>query len=188
MGRVFFVVALLLSFDASADCEDEIAKIEDVASVKDALRCIERLNTEAEQKEVDSVPEGTVLAWDPILRKTDGTASGELRKIPLGWKPCNGNNSTINLDKKFLYGTSSLANANVTGGTAIIPDQGVHKHSATTGPAGPSGRLIHCSGNCYGRYVEHKHTVSTSDNGSHDHGGNNLPPNISVVFLCKVND
>ncbi len=180
--RKIFLSVLVLSFQVHSSCQDEIDSVKDGKSIVKALSC---LNTKSNEM---SFPNGSILVWDPVIRNSDGTDTGELRSIPSGWTACNGKNSTVNLDKKFLYGTSTLAYANNVGGVEIIPEQDSHKHTATTESKGPVDRHVPCSGNCFGRYISHQHSLTPTENGKHNHGGNNLPPYVTVVFLCKIDD
>jgi hypothetical protein len=131
---------------------------------------------------ITSLPQGTVLAWDPVERDGKGKATRNRLQVPRGWVVCGTAASTPDLTGRFLVGTSSLQDAGKIGGTATIVG-GAHTHSGSTDRVGAeAGRP--CSGNCYPPAPSHSHKFSTDPGGEHAHG-DNRPPFYSVVYLCQ---
>jgi hypothetical protein len=56
-------------------------------------------------------PPGTIIAWDPTQRNSDGTVSGRSRAIPKGWVLCDGKRGTPILTDHVLHGVGTISNA-----------------------------------------------------------------------------
>lgn len=130
-----------------------------------------------------TLPEGSILAWDPVVRTGDGDPTPNRRSIPEGWRICGTAVSTPDLNGRFLVGTASVRDAGETGGTKTI-EGGAHLHSGTTSLVDAKADRP-CSGKCYAPTPAHSHTFTTDRGGEHSHG-DNRPPFYSVVFLCPI--
>ena len=75
------------------------------------------------------IPSGVIVMW-----------SGSIAAIPSGWYLCDGNNSTPNLQDKFIVGAGSSYAVAGTGGSkdAVVVS---HSHSASTGSASLTGSI-----------------------------------------------
>ena len=147
-----------------------------------AIKCLEDKINQVTQN-ISQLPKGTIIPWDPVIRTPTGEPTVSRLDIPAGWKICGTTPSTPNLDDKFLMGTSSLQQAGNTGGVAEIAG-GQHKHSGTTDPVN-ADRNRPCDGNCYPPSPSHNHKFTTDDGGTHSHG-DNRPPFLKIIFLCKL--
>ncbi len=92
---------------------------------------------------LSSLPRGSIVAW----------ASNN---IPKGWVLCDGNNGTLDLRGRFIYGIDPSKNK--------IGDKGGAETHTLTGNEMPS----------------HNHTASTSNGGEHSHGSSYKIPSGSV--------
>jgi len=128
------------------------------------------------------LPNGTVLAWDPVIRDAKGGDSGR-RPLPQGWILCGDQPSTPNLDGRFLMGASSIRTAGEMGGLKDISAGGQHKHTANVEPRRAFDTV--CNGKCAIPAVQGAVTIDAA--GEHTHG-ENRPPFYSVVLLCMAPD
>lgn len=71
-----------------------------------------------------TTPIGTILAW---------ARTPNQKTVPNGWRICNGEEKTPNLEGKFLIGVKYAGETGKFGGTEIIPSDGKHNHSGNTG-------------------------------------------------------
>ena len=128
---------------------------------------------------------GFIFAFDPVIRDSQGNPTGNTRPVPPGWRLCDGLNGTPDLTDRFLMGVNSIASAGKYSGSNVGGLAGAHGHQGETSKdsAAYPHRVIHCSGNCYGRATDHKHSVTAFKNGDHNHG-DSRPANYSVVYLC----
>ena len=131
------------------------------------------------REELGSVqlPVGTIIAWTPVKHGEGGEVIEREASIPAGWAVCESLDGTPDLRNRFLVGAESTAKAGNFGGRADIPADGQHSHRATAAPS--SVRDNFGNDNADDRWY-------TTVDGSHNHGGSNLPPFYSVVFLCKT--
>ena len=118
-------------------------------------------------EEYAPMPSHTIVAW------TD--TSGQ---IPPGWVLC-GQDNTVNLDGRFLMGTSNWSEIGEPAGTET------HQHSvAITSGWEHAGKYMpsppEVADNNAGGNWNHKHQVQGS---THESG--HIPPAVKVFFLCK---
>jgi hypothetical protein len=130
------------------------------------------------------LPVGSVIAWDPIVRRADGAPTGETRPIPAGWRICDGHDGTPNLGDRFLMGVLTTNGAGSPGGSNILPPAGQHSHGGTaTNLLYRQGEINWERGQGHLDEFSHHHAISTD--GGHDHGGDNRPAFYTVLFLCR---
>lgn len=131
-----------------------------------------------------AIPEGTILGWDPILRSPDGQPTGRTRTLPAAWKVCDGRNGTPNLDSRFLMGVLTESMAGKPSGSNVIPSAPVHNHGGvSTDLHYRHGQVNWEVGGGHPDRYSHGHSIS--DDGGHDHGGDNRPAFYPVLFLCR---
>lgn len=186
--RPLFAAVLLFSSALSADeCDAVLQTVKTMRDARAYLRCVARqMQGQAPGHAPEQVPEGVILAWDPVLRGRDGTPSGGFRPVPDGWHICDGSNGTPDLGGRFLMGAPSIGAAGATGGKATIQDSGAHVHSGTTGVTRGPDHSISCAGKCGGgRTAAHSHTFDIAESGRHSHG-TNLPPYYGIIYICKT--
>ncbi|MGA9769560.1 MAG: hypothetical protein WBV94_11000 [Blastocatellia bacterium] len=141
------------------------------------------------------VPLGTILDW---LRPDANIA------VPFGFQLCDGaviadpesplfQRRTPNLIDRFTMGVTGNR-LGESGGRPDIPIGGDHTHNGRTATPRNSnasdphgfdtdeapGRPPEVTG------IDHTHTFSTSNNGSHSHGGDNRPPFIGVLKIMRI--
>lgn len=134
------------------------------------------------EKYIADYPTGTILPWDPVIRDKEGNPTGQLHTLPDGWAICNGINGTPNLVDRFLIGAGDLKRVGNTGGRKDIPDDGKHAHSGKTGVTKERG-VKKENGNDGKHTHTHSHTIS--EDGKHNHGGDNLPPYYTLIYIIK---
>ena len=122
------------------------------------------------------VPIGTILPW--VYTQQQPT-------VPDGWILCDGTNETPNLSGLFLRGVTSRDESRQTGGRAEIPEDGEHNHRGRTGSVFSNRITYDRGGDNNGVWYNHAHAIPGEE--SHDHGGNNLPPYYTVMYIMKVN-
>ena len=84
----------------------------------------------------------------------------------------------------FLRGVASRKESKQVGGRADIPGDGSHDHGSRTG-AVYSSRITYDQGSDNnGVWFEHRHQIGATR--THDHGGDNLPPNFFVMYIMKT--
>ena len=90
---------------------------------------------------IQGIPSGVIMLW-----------SGAANAIPSGFVLCDGNNSTPNLQDRFVVGAGSSYNVNSTGGadSVTLSTTQIPSHSHTT--------------------PNHNHSFSGSGSSSHNHG------------------
>ena len=121
------------------------------------------------------VPIGAILPWVYTPQQPD---------VPDGWILCDGTNGTPNLSGLFLRGVTSRNESKQTGGRADIPDDGEHNHGGLTGSVHSNRITYDRGGDNNGVWFEHAHAIPGEE--SHDHGGTNLPPYYTVMYIMKV--
>jgi hypothetical protein len=137
------------------------------------------------------LPTGVILMW-----------SGSSASIPYGWLLCDGNNSTPNLQDRFIVGASSNFAVGATGGsanavvvshthtaTSAVTDPG-HTHSLTLGltnlDQGPAGGGSSVYGSTNTASSTTGISVATTVNSAGSSGTNaNLPPYYALCYIMK---
>ncbi|MCU4175496.1 hypothetical protein [Carboxylicivirga sp. N1Y90] len=115
------------------------------------------------------VPKGTVLAWQPQMGLLEGQSIEEI--VPNGWAVCDGSNGTPNLVGRFIMGTDTYSDTDVTGGTES------HKHTGTTIRAGNRQRK-----GSSGRDASDRNHVHDLNINSTKH----LPPYYKLIYIIKI--
>jgi len=112
---------------------------------------------------IGSFPSGGIIMW-----------SGSVASIPSGWYLCDGNNSTPDLQNRFIVGAGSSYAVGATGGadsvtlsTAQIP---AHSHTGSTGSAGSHDHTYSGTSDTDGGHT-HAFSATTGSSGSHSHTG-----------------
>jgi hypothetical protein len=137
------------------------------------------------------LPVGSIVAWDPVIRDTDGKPTGIDRELPRGWELCDGLDGTPNLKEMFLTGVTEIGGAGETGGALAIESSGSHSHNGATKDA-ENGRTTWLAFVDKGGGTGSRETVW----GQHNHGitktlhshGENRPPFYTVVFIMKLRE
>ena len=112
---------------------------------------------------IGSFPSGGIIMW-----------SGSVASIPSGWYLCDGNNSTPDLQNRFIVGAGSSYAVGATGGAdsvtlseAQIP---AHSHTGSTGSAGSHDHTYSGTSDTDGGHT-HAFSATTGSSGSHSHTG-----------------
>ena len=100
-----------------------------------------------------SVPTGGIIMW-----------SGATSNIPSGWVLCDGNNSTPNLQNRFIVGAGNSYAVGATGGSA----------SGTTSTDSQAANGSSYDGATIGNLNRHTHTYD------------NLPPYYALAYIMKT--
>lgn len=103
------------------------------------------------------VPKGAIMAFN-------------LKECPAGWSRFGAANG------RFLLGAANPDELGKAEGRADIPNGGGHKHPVQQGHAPGGGRFGNDNAD------DHWHTGSAGD---HNHGGNNMPPFLTVSFCTR---
>ncbi len=147
---------------------------EAVDNAGDAKRLANNAVTASGNALARSVPVGTILAWVPTPTQPEP---------PKEWVICDGKNGTPNLNSRFLRGVQYIDQSQVEGGQEDIPRDGGHSHGGRTGETASSGEPKKNGDDGHHTHT-HSHTIAVD--GEHDHGGVNLPPFYTVVFIMKT--
>ena len=150
------------------------------------------------------VPSGGIIMW-----------SGSIVSIPSGWVLCDGNNSTPNLQDRFIVGAGSTYAVDATGGAATVTlsaaQMPAHNHTVSvSGSTNTTGNHAHSVGASYigsgitsnGGYIQPSGTgATTSTAGNHSHSvtasgttstagsgsaHENLPPYYALAYIMKT--
>ena len=106
-----------------------------------------------ETSPVGGVPTGGIIMW-----------SGATNNIPSGWALCDGNNSTPNLQDRFIVGAGNSYAVNATGGSA----------SGTTSTDSQAANGSSYDGANIGNLNRHTHDYD------------NLPPYYALAYIIKT--
>lgn len=123
-------------------------------------------------RQVVSLPIGTIISWDPIIREANGRPTGDARPVPQGWSICNGTKGTPSLSDTFLMGSDSVVGAGRRGGANSV------NKVAETSKGNGSMRKADTDHRETEFSVVHTHSVSIEFD--------NRPSFYTVVYLCKV--
>lgn len=134
----------------------------------------------------NGVPQGTIIAWDPVIRGRDGVRLNDSRAFPKGWRLCDGTSGMPDLNGRFLMGTNATALAGVFSGSNMIIPAGAHNHSGSTGDSTGFGPGMINFPRERGRQDDFMPRYSIAAEPAHDHGGDKRPSNYSVIYLCKL--
>ena len=150
------------------------------------------------------VPSGGIIMW-----------SGSIVSIPSGWVLCDGNNSTPNLQDRFIVGAGSTYAVDATGGAATVTlsaaQMPAHNHTVSvSGSTNTTGSHSHTylrstsirggGGTDYnvpmdlGTHAtsaagDHAHSVTASGTTSTAGSGaahENLPPYYALAYIMKT--
>jgi hypothetical protein len=124
------------------------------------------------ERQVISLPIGTIISWDPIIREANGRPTGDARPVPQGWSICNGTKGTPSLSDTFLMGSDSVVRAGQKGGANSVNK--VFK----TGKGNETMRQARTDNSKKEFSVIHTHSVSIEFD--------NRPSFYTVVYLCKI--
>lgn len=108
-----------------------------------------------------TVPSGVIAMW-----------SGLLADIPIGWKLCDGSNSTPDLRDKFIIGSGTTYNQGQTGGasstTLTVNNLPSHTHAGTCDAGGSHSHTTN-EVSTTGSHGHNINVTSTSGSGGHRH-------------------
>ena len=136
----------------------------------------QRTGLYAELDRVKALPAGTILAWIPTTKQPD---------VPDGWVLYDGTTAGVpDLSGMFLRGVASKRESKQLGGRTDIPDDGSHDHGSRTGVVYSNRITYEHGGDDNGVWFEHRYQIGIGKD--HNHGGDNLPPNFSIMYIMKT--
>jgi len=115
-------------------------------------------------------------------------------ELPIGWCLCAGQEITDKnspffnrhapnlIDDRFPMGTASPQSYGKSGGANLLKASGDHNHSYTIQKRSPQPSPQGYQGKGDACYIS---TLSTSDNGNHDHGGDNRPNWFGLLYMMN---
>ncbi|MCG7972051.1 MAG: hypothetical protein JBO36_15485 [Candidatus Thiodiazotropha taylori] len=115
----------------------------------------------------ESLPKGSIISWDPVIRDSSGKDTKQRRPIPKGWKVCDGTNGTPDLQNYFLMGADSSASTGEKGGVAKTTGLKAIGHALTIE-----------------QIPSHRHNIVGNFDG---HGGLNVGPGKMTVPTVTEN-
>lgn len=132
---------------------------------------------------VTDLPIGTILPWYVPDEQLHLTLDKLNKTLPPGWFACDGDNGTPDLQDRFLMGTIEPTRLRERNGSNSIPIDGSHRHSTDGSGFAGFDRLLGGEG---GVAVPTDHSHGVSDEGAHEHGGDNRPAYQAVIFIMRV--
>lgn len=110
----------------------------------------------------------TAVAAVRVLLPKGAVVPFNLNECPAGWE------RLVDADGRFIVASSDTIQFGSEGGTDIIPSQGNHNHNR-----------VQISGAGFGDDRD-DNQYRTDDKGSHNHGGNNMPPYLALTMCEKL--